>query len=79
VSEHFNEENAVTMDEIPRDFDDLFPEGRKPTCKICAAEGLEWEDVGGQWLLHEPDGTVHRCPETTGEFVFDPDMGFRPK
>jgi len=56
-----------------------YPDSMEVTCRICEAEGLEWEGVDGQWLLHEPDGTVHRCPETTGEFVFDPDMGFRPK
>jgi hypothetical protein len=49
------------------------------TCKLCEADGLHREEVDGRWVLHEEDGTVHRCPETTGEFVFDPVHGFRQK
>ena len=61
------------------DGDDMDHDPQDITCKHCEADFLHWEDVGGRWVLHEMDGTAHKCPETTGEFVFDPVHGFRQK
>lgn len=48
-------------------------------CRICGADELHWEqdETTGRWQLIEEDQTVHRCPETAGEFVFDPVHGLR--
>lgn len=30
-------------------------------CRICGAEGLQWDDSSGQWVLFEADGSPHVC------------------
>lgn len=40
-------------------------------CNRCKAEGLEWEQRGGKWVLIEPSGDQHFCSafnQTIGDF-----------
>jgi hypothetical protein len=65
----------------PPDFGDAYGDHEPDdiVCKVCKTPDLRWVDLDGRWVLHEEDGSVHKCPEVHAEYVFDPVHGLRKK